>query len=517
MTISKVPVWIKVILPITASMALFIFIIFGVHMPEIKTRLLVQKKEQIRDLTQAAVDIARHNYMLYASGKMTENEAKQQAIDLIADIRFGPETKDYFWITDYEPKMVMHPYRPDLNGKDLKGFADPAGQHLFMDMVKVTENDGEGFTEYMWQWKDDSTHIVPKISFVKRFPQWHWIIGTGVYMEDLDAEVSAQAGKLLTYTMMVFVFILLLSGYVIYSAFRTNRSLMLSEHQLRLLNEKLEDKVRERTNDLEASLDNLKKTQSQLIESEKMASLGNLVAGVAHEINTPIGIGVTSATFLEDKLKELKSAYESGSMKKSDLDKFLDLSEESVRNITVNLLRAANLIKSFKQVAVDQSSEMRREFNLKHYLGDILMSLRPKLKTTRHQITINAPEELIINSYPGAFMQIFSNLIMNSLIHGFEDTEQGKISIDVKTDGKDITIVFADNGHGMTQEQLNRIYEPFYTTKRNNGGSGLGMNVVYNLVTRKLGGTIFVSSEEGKGSVFIITLPGELNHEKHNG
>lgn len=114
-------------------------------------------------------------------------------------------------------------------------------------------------------------------------------------------------------------------------------------------------------------------------------------------------------------------------------------------------------------------------------------------------------------------MQIFSNLIMNSLIHGFEGIEQGKITIDLKTEAGSITIVFSDNGHGMKQEQLNRIYEPFYTTKRNNGGSGLGMNVVYNLVTRKLGGTIFVSSEEGKGSVFIITLPGETSHEKHNG
>jgi signal transduction histidine kinase len=504
---AKIPVWVKVVIPIAVSVALFVFIIFGIHIPDVEKRLLEQKKSQIHDLTQVAIDVINHNYKLSQEGKITEKEAKALSASVVADLKFGPESKDYFWITNYEPKMVMHPYRPDLNGKNLDDFADPSGKLLFNEMVQVAKINGDGFVNYMWQWKDDSGTVVPKLSYVKSFPQWQWIVGTGIYIDDIKREAAAQVQKLIFYTISIFFFILILSGYTIMSGVHTNEALIAREIELEALNSELENRVSSRTKDLKESLEDLKRTQNQLIEAEKMASLGNLVAGVAHEINTPVGIGVTTATYLEDKLSALTAAYNAGQMKKSDLDKFFETAQQSLHSISSNLLRAGNLVSSFKQVAVDQSSEHPRKFNVKNYLNDILLSLHPRLKTTGHKVYIQAPDDLIIESFPGALMQIFSNLIINSLMHGFDEIENGVIEIKAETDEHSLVFTYSDNGIGMNEEQLRRIYEPFYTTKRNAGGSGLGMNIVYNLISRKLNGTIKTQSAPGQGVTFIITIP----------
>lgn len=509
---TTIPVWVKVVLPIGISVTLFVFIIFGIHIPDVEKRLLEQKKAQIHDLTQTAIDVIEYQRKLAQQGKITEKEAKTQAAAIIAGMKFGPERKDYFWITNYEPRMVVHPYRSDLDGKMLDDFTDPKGKHLFNDMVQAVKLNGEGYVDYMWQWKDDADTIIPKISYVKAFPEWKWIVGTGIYINDIKKEAASQVAKLIFYTISIFFFILILSGYTIMSGVHTNEALLLRERELEALNRELEDRVAARTKDLKDSLEDLKRTQNQLIEAEKMASLGNLVAGVAHEINTPVGIGVTTATYLEDKLKALTAAYGAGQMKKSDLDKFFETAEQSLHSISANLLRAGALVRSFKQVAVDQTSEHPRIFNVKNYFNDILQSLSPRFKNTGHKIYLHAPEDLTIESYPGALMQIFSNLIINSLVHGFDEIENGVIEIKAEPEGDSLVLTYTDNGVGMNEEQLSRIYEPFYTTKRNAGGSGLGMNIVYNLISRKLNGTIKTQSKPGQGTTFIITMP--VNGEK---
>jgi len=503
----KVPVWVKIFMPIGISIVLFLYIVFGIHLPDVETRLLEQKKSQIYDLTQTAVNVIEHNYKMYKSGMMTEKEAKDLSVSIISSMKFGPEGKDYYWITNFQPKMIMHPYRTDLNGKMLDRFADPSGKYLFNEMVKVVTKSGEGYVDYMWQWKDDPDNIVQKISYVKAFPEWQWIVGTGIYIDDIRKEASSQVQKLMVFTLMVFFFILILSGYTIISGVETNKELTRRESELEQLNRELEDRVETRTKDLKNSLENLKRTQNQLIEAEKMASLGNLVAGVAHEINTPVGIGVTTATFLEDKLRTITAAYQSGQMKKSDLDKFFEISDQSLKSITSNLMRAGTLVRSFKQVAVDQSSEHPRVFNVKNYFEDILQSLGPRFKNTGHKVYLNIPDDIIIESYPGAFMQIYTNLIMNSLVHGFDEIENGVIDISLEKSDAEISIIYSDNGVGMNEEQQSRIFEPFFTTKRNAGGSGLGMNIVYNLVSRQLNGTIKTYSKPGQGTTFTITMP----------
>ncbi|MDM8515019.1 ATP-binding protein [Desulfobacterales bacterium HSG16] len=260
---------------------------------------------------------------------------------------------------------------------------------------------------------------------------------------------------------------------------------------------------------LEESMENLKKTQDDLVESRKMAALGGLVAGIAHEVNTPVGIGVTAASFLERKTTETNRLFNSGSLKRSDLEKYLNTATDSSASILLNLSRAAELIQSFKKLAVDQTSEEKRHFKLSEYLNNMLLSLRPKYKRTQHTITVDCHDDIVLYSYPGAFMQIITNLVVNSLYHGFENVEKGKMSIHVKDLGTKICITYKDDGEGMNQEQCNKIFDPFYTTRRTKGGTGLGMHIVYNLVTRTLGGKIDCESEPGNGAVFTIQIPRE--------
>ena len=268
---------------------------------------------------------------------------------------------------------------------------------------------------------------------------------------------------------------------------------------------------------LRDSLVMVRRTQSQLVESEKMASLGGLVAGVAHEINTPIGIGVTAASFLERKSRECRERFASGELKRSDLEGFLEDAGESTRMILSNLERAAALVRSFKQVAVDQTSEERRRFVLRSYLDDVLASLRPRLKRTSHTVTVRCPEGLEIDSFPGALAQVITNLLVNSLIHGFEEGVSGRIGFDLALDDEGwLLFGYFDDGRGMDEAVRTRIFEPFFTTARGQGGSGLGMHIVYNLVTRTLGGTIVCESAPGRGVRFTMRIPTGLEPGERN-
>ena len=299
----------------------------------------------------------------------------------------------------------------------------------------------------------------------------------------------------------------------------------LAEEKIRRMNDELEQRVAKRTVELheanqalKKSLETVQATQDRMVETEKMAALGSLVAGIAHEINTPVGIGVTAASLLDEKTKKILELYESGAVKRSDFESYLKGAAESSTYILSNLHRAADLIHSFKQVATDQSNEDCRKFNIKEYIENILLSLRPKLKKTNHEIRLECPENLVINSSPGAFSQLLTNLVMNSLIHGFNGIDDGEIGIAVSEAEGFLRIQYSDNGKGMDEEALKKMYDPFFTTKRSHGGTGLGMHIVYNLVTQKLGGQISAESKIEKGTLFEIRVPmkQEAGHELYN-
>ncbi|WP_462148095.1 protein kinase domain-containing protein [Pseudoalteromonas gelatinilytica] len=271
-----------------------------------------------------------------------------------------------------------------------------------------------------------------------------------------------------------------------------------------VLYSQMEEKVVARTNDLEESLKQLKLTQNHLVESEKMASLGRLVAGVAHELNTPLGVSVTASSNLLELIEQLRVAFEEQTLTRKDFVSSIANINEAGSIVYRNLNRAAELVANFKLVAVDTSNDEEREINLKEYLTDLVSSLSPALKKGHHSIQIDCNDDLVIKVDPGVIAHIFTNLILNSLIHGFENTQEGQINITAVLEGSNLKIHFRDNGKGMSKEVQSKIFEPFYTTKRGSGGSGLGMNIVYNLIVQKLKGTISCHSEIGKGCEFTI-------------
>ena len=255
----------------------------------------------------------------------------------------------------------------------------------------------------------------------------------------------------------------------------------------------------------------LQKSKEQLVQSEKMASLGQLVAGVAHEINTPIGIALTSSSRLVTLTKEIAKSIENETMKKSDFDKYLSNAEIGNDLVIRNLKRTADLIRSFKMVSADQTSQERRRFNLKSYIEDIIISLRPKLQPSKHVIEVQCADDIEIDNNPGAFAQIMTNLIMNSLMHGFEECDNGQMIISCRQINDMVLIKYSDNGKGIPRENLTKIFDPFFTTRRGSGGTGLGLNIVYNIVTQNLRGTIRCESIEGQGAAFILELPISLD------
>nr|WP_228055402.1 ATP-binding sensor histidine kinase [Lusitaniella coriacea] len=269
----------------------------------------------------------------------------------------------------------------------------------------------------------------------------------------------------------------------------------------------LEQKVQQRTAQLSKALEDLKATQTQLVESEKMAALGGLVAGVAHEINTPIGTSITVASTLADETQTFIGAVAGGQLKRSVLNNYLDLAGESTQLMLSNLHRAGELIQSFKQIATDQNYLERRCFNLKQYLEEIALSLAPKLKQTPHILIVEGDETLKIESYPGALAQIVTNLATNSLTHAYPSGEAGKLRFHISKEGDKVRLEYGDDGCGIEEENLDKIFEPFFTTARNKGGTGLGLHIVYNLVTQKLRGTMDVRSEVNMGTIFVMTFP----------
>ncbi len=270
-----------------------------------------------------------------------------------------------------------------------------------------------------------------------------------------------------------------------------------------------EDDLRGAKEKAEAALVELSEAQKNLIDSERLAALGGLVAGVAHEVNNPIGISLTVASSLARRSDQFDNELKSDTpLRRSHLEEFVGASRDAARQLVANLLRAAELIQSFKQVAVDRSHAERRQFNLNEATGQIIASLRPVLKKAPIDITLDVPAGLTIDSYPGSYGQIITNLFLNAANHAFPAGQAGTIAITARPRGKDdIEIIFADNGNGMTPDVQRQAFDPFFTTRRNDGGTGLGLHIVYNLVTQQLNGRMMLESRPGQGTTFRIIMP----------
>jgi len=281
-----------------------------------------------------------------------------------------------------------------------------------------------------------------------------------------------------------------------------------AEEEVRHLNATLEAKVEERTTELTQAIERLHETQEELLHSEKLASLGSLVAGISHDLNTPIGNTLTVATTLQDRVRNFNATLAKGDLKKSVLLEFLQTTEEMSDLLERSSRRAAELVASFKQVAADQVSERRRNFDLKEVIDDVLMTLRPALKNTSWQVTSEVPPGITCDSYPGPLGQVLGNLVQNACLHAFEGRSQGRVSIVASHPVEGwVRLTVSDDGIGMDAATLARVFDPFFTTRLGRGGSGLGMSISYRIVTSLLGGAISVESTPGEGTRFTVMFP----------
>src|SRR6185436_9580971 len=270
-----------------------------------------------------------------------------------------------------------------------------------------------------------------------------------------------------------------------------------------------EDELRASKEKAESALVELNTAQQNLIDAERLAALGGLVAGVAHEVNNPIGISLTVASSFARRSEIFETDLRSnGALRRSQLEEFVRTSRDAAQQLVANLHRAAELIQSFKQVAVDRSHAERRQFNLSEATDQIIAILRPVLKKAAITLSVDVPEGLVINGYPGSYGQILTNLFLNAANHAFADGRSGAITITARARGSDdVEIIFADNGAGMTPDVQRQAFDPFFTTRRNEGGTGLGLHIVYNLVTQQLGGRMMLESRLGQGTTFRIIMP----------
>ncbi len=264
----------------------------------------------------------------------------------------------------------------------------------------------------------------------------------------------------------------------------------------------------------ENALEDLLAAQNRLIQAEKLASLGRLVAGVAHEINTPLGIAVTMASLLFERVGELTVDLEAGRLRRRDLERYVTGAREGCELMLANLRRAADLVHSFRQVAADQVSDERHTFELCEWLSDTVVSLGPVWRKAGHRVEIDCPEPIELDGYSGVISQILTNLVMNSIVHGFDPGQSGVLTIAAtRIEDDRVELSYTDDGKGIASATLDKVFDPFFTTRRNSGSTGLGLHIIYNLVTGKLGGSIDLESQEGRGVRFVLRFPRVLAPE----
>ncbi|MBV8110789.1 MAG: HAMP domain-containing histidine kinase [Hyphomicrobiales bacterium] len=270
---------------------------------------------------------------------------------------------------------------------------------------------------------------------------------------------------------------------------------------------KAEDELRAAKDRAEKALDDLREAQQSLIAAEKLAALGGLVAGVAHEVNNPIGISLTVASSFARRCEEFAKEVDAGPLRRSRLGEFLEGGRDAANQLVANLQRAGELVQSFKQVAVDRSHADRRPFDLRESTDQIVASLRPVLKKSQITLTVDVPAGIMMDSYPGSYGQVLTNLFLNSVVHAFPDGRAGSVIVEARQVRDDVDIFVSDDGVGMSEEIQRRAFDPFFTTRRNEGGTGLGLHIIFNLVTQQLGGRLAFESRLGWGTRFRITLP----------
>ncbi|HBG20131.1 MAG TPA: hypothetical protein DDY32_12890 [Desulfobulbaceae bacterium] len=605
----------KIFMPVLLIVFLFIGTFFGYILPRVEDHLMDRKREMIHALSEAAMSSIRYYAALVDKNRITEEEAKSQAAAHLRSLRYGPEKKDYFWINDTHPRMIMHPYRPDLEGKDVTDTEDPAGKKLFQAFLETVKETGGGYVDYHWQWQDDQSRVFSKISYVQEYQPWHWIVGTGVYVEDVRSQIATITERMTFIFLAILGVIALLSVYVVWQGAtgETRRremeeSLRKSENKYRLLAETARElillfdsdlrityantawnrisgypskemtdmiitglippqqrpvfieKIRQIDNDqpdnyffetsfilrdnrvitVEATFAKMetdenqasflmtardvtekkrieaqaKMQQEQLMQTNKMVSLGTLVSGVAHEINNPISSVMLNIQVFDkfwravlpilDRHHAQFGGLEVGPMAypqlRERMPKLLHFSQEGVE-------RVKRIVGDLKEFSGQKPADLRETVNLNKVLEKAVGLISSLIKKATNDFHVEYYENLpTLQGNSQRLGQVIINLLVNATQALTDPNQSISVSTGYLEESEEIFLEIRDCGIGMTPEILGRIKDPFFTTKRDTSGTGLGLSISDTII-RNHGGWLEFNSEPSKGTIATILLP----------
>lgn len=479
----------RIFLPVALTVLLFILTIFLWILPMMQERLLDAKREVIRELVASAWSSMEGYARQERTGRLTREAAQALAMDHIRGLRYGKDFKDYFWINDMQPRMLVHPYRPDLENTDISAFADPAGKRLFVACVEAVRQSGAGFVDYQWQWLDDPKRIVPKISFVMGFEPWGWIIGTGIYVEDVRAQISAITRKIAVVCLWILFLIIVLSGHTVWHGMKVTRQKKRAEETALL-------------------------KQEQLFQAAKMVSLGTLVSGVAHEINNPITSVMLNAPNLGrmweailpilDRHRDQEGDFQVGATSYSRIRDRIPL---MLTGITDDARRVRDIVSDLKDFARDNPSDMKDSVDLNDVIGKAVGLTTNLINKSTRQFKLKCQPGLpMVHGNAQRIEQVVINLVVNACQALPDPDRSVTVATRFEASANRIVLEVTDQGEGIPEEHVKRITDPFFTTKREHGGTGLGLAITERIV-RDHGGSLVFESTPGEGTTVCVTLP----------
>lgn len=487
---AKHPLILRIGLPVGLTMALFVGTMFLIMLPAFEDTMLSAKKEMMRELTRVVWELLHQYEQRAQAGELTLEEAQNRARERIRAMRYGPEGKDYFWISTLEPRLLMHPYRPDLEQHDLSTYVDPQGVPVFVEFVNIVTAQGEGYLNYLWQWKDEPQRMGHKLSYVTLFEPWGWIIGTGVYLEDVHEKITALTRRLQTIFLGVFVLVIGLSASVIIQGIQSET------RRARL--------------------------EQVLVESEKMLLVSGLAAGTAHEITNPLGIILQSVQNIQRRLSsELDKNERVAKECDTELEHIRRYADERhifqyLDGIQEAALRASKIVANMlhfsrrsepEMVWLDLHQVLEKSIELAKYDYD----LKKQVDFNRIQMTRLHDSQLPrILGRVTELEQVFLNLLKNAAqAIAARDQQAGytpQIWIRTFKERHYAVVAIEDNGVGMDQHTAAHIFQPFYTTKNPGEGTGLGLSVSYFIIAHHHHGSLAVRSTPGTGTTFTVRL-----------
>ncbi|CAB5129073.1 Putative two-component sensor [Olavius algarvensis associated proteobacterium Delta 3] len=485
--LEKVPA--RIILPVLLTVVLFVLTIFLLILPILEANMMAGKREFLRELTELAWSTLDFYAEQERSGALTREAAQRLAIDHLRHLRYGPELKDYFWINDMLPRIIMHPYRTDLEGQEVSNYSDPNGKRLFVECVRTVQTHGAGYVDYKWQWKDDPERIVPKISYVKGFPGWGWILGTGIYVEDVREEIAFLTRKLTVISLLILLVIVLLSAYIIWHGIGVESKKQRAEREAELRRE-------------------------QLFQASKLASVGTLASGVAHEINNPITSVMLNTPVVQktwraarpilDAYQEEAGDFAVGSMPYSQLR---DRMPQLLDDIADSAKRVQSIVRDLKDFARKTPPDLNGSVDINRVVEKAVGLVNNLIRKSTLHFSLTCREDLpAVAGNAQRIEQVVINLVVNAC-QALPDNGCGiSVSTGYDSVSRQVYVIVQDEGAGMTAETLEQIRDPFFTTKRESGGTGLGLSISDRIVQDHDGQMEFVSNPE-KGTTVTLYLP----------